>query len=73
MSASDQCAWIEAERRDSATPTRGCFVAAIKVADLRAYAARMKAERDAWSEEAGRLGLALAKLRAEKQRNEGGL
>lgn len=39
--------------------------------ELRAYADRMKAERDAWSKEAGRLGLALARLRAEKQRNEG--
>ena len=34
--------------------------------DLRAYAARMKAERDAWSEEAGRLGLELARLKAKE-------
>lgn len=40
--------------------------AAFELGDLRAYAARMKAERDAWSEEAGRLGLELAKLRAER-------
>ncbi len=33
---------------------------------IRTYAARMKAERDAWSDEAGRLGLELARLRTKR-------
>lgn len=40
------------------------FQAEEELAELRAYAARMKAERDAWSQEACRLGLELARARA---------